>query len=88
MERLKRKAKLLGADDLKVSNRQGKRLAVLYDDKWIHFGLSGGETYYDHRNKDKRKAWKQRHRKIKNKEGQFVINLKTSPSYWSDKILW
>ena len=87
MELLK-KAKALGADDLRQSTRQGKRLMVLYNDRWIHFGSSTGSTCIDHKDDIKRSAWRARHSKIKNSKGEFVHTLKTSPSYWAWHILW
>ena len=82
------KAKALGADDLRQSTRQGKRYMVLYNDRWIHFGSRTGSTYIDHKDDQKRSAWRARHSKITNSKGELVHKLKTSPSYWAWHILW
>jgi hypothetical protein len=85
---LRNKALSLGATSFDYSDRKNKKYYVVYDGKQIHFGSKEGSTYLDHKDEKKREAWKARHSKIYNKEGQKVITLKTSPSYWSDKILW
>lgn len=85
---LRNKALSLGATFFDLSDRKNKKYYVVYDGKQIHFGSKEGSTYLDHKDEKKREAWKARHSKILNKEGQKVITLKTSPSYWSDKILW
>lgn len=87
-EILKKKALSLGADDFFPSRVKGKRFAVIYQGKIINFGSDIGSTFLEHRDPIKRKNWYARHNKIKNKYGQYVIKLKTSPSYWSAKILW
>ena len=82
------RARKLGATNLGVSKVKGKRYYVIYNGKKINFGSATGKTFIDHRDKQKRKAWFARHSKIKNKQGQYVISLKTSPSYWSANLLW
>ena len=84
---LSNKAFRLGATEFGISRVKGKRFYVRYNNKIINFG-SSGETYIDHKDKKKQKAWFSRHMKIKNKHGQYVINNPHSPSYWSAKILW
>ncbi len=88
MNELKNKALSLGASDMGGSERKNKRFYVVYDNKIIHFGSPTGQSYVDHKDDKKRDAWYARHSKILNKDGQPVINLKASPSYWSAKILW
>jgi hypothetical protein len=78
----------LGAQDFGISNKKNKRFYVLYNNIYIHFGSSVGNTYIDHKDKNKQKAWFARHSKIKNNKGQSVIKLKSSPLYWSANILW
>ena len=82
------KAKSFGASEIGLSKVKGKRLYVIYDNKKINFGSDVGSTFIDHNDNKKRKAWRARHSKIKNKEGQFVYKLKTSPSFWSYNLLW
>ena len=86
--RLKEKAISLGASDFGISKVKGKRFFVVYNNKKINFGSDFGQTYFDHGNKQTKKAWYARHARIKDKEGRQVIKLKTSPSYWSAHLLW
>jgi hypothetical protein len=88
MDVLYNKAKRLRASDFGKSKKKNKRFYVIYDGKIINFGSSVGKTYYDHKDKIKRKAWYARHSKIKDKNNKLVINNPYSPSYWSAKILW
>lgn len=79
---------LLGASDFGISNRKTKRFFVIYKDKKIHFGSKSGQTFMEHGDVLKQKAWVKRHAVIKNKKGQYVILLKESPSYWAYRLLW
>ena len=88
MDKLKQKALSLGATSFGRSDVKNKRYYVIYKKKKINFGLQGGSTFIDHKDEKKRKAWRARHSKIRNKEGQLVYKLKTSPDYWSWNILW
>lgn len=85
---LKRKVIRFGGTDIMMSDRKEKRFCVVFQGKKIHFGAKYGMTYYDHGDEDKRKAWIARHSKIQNKDGEYVMTQKTSPSFWSHKILW
>jgi hypothetical protein len=88
MDKLKEKALNLGASDFGYSKAKDKRFYVVYEGRRINFGAKQASTYINHGDDDKRKAWYARHSKIKNKKGEYVINLKTSPDWWSAKILW
>jgi len=88
MDILERKAKKYGATQFGLSQTKNKRFYVVYDGKKINFGSKTGSTYIDHHDDIKRKNWFARHSKIKNKNGQYVINLKTSADFWAAKILW
>ena len=88
MDKLRNKAMSLGASEFGVSKVKNKRFYVIYQGKIINFGLKNGSTYIDHGDSTKRRAWIARHSKIKNKLGEYVIKLKTSPNFWNLKILW
>ena len=88
MQQLKEKAISLGASDFGTSNRMNKIFYVVYDNKIIHFGSPTAKTFLEHNDEKKRDAWYARHSKILNKDGQAVINLKSSASFWSARILW
>ena len=88
LEQIQEKALSLGATRVGYSKRQGKKDIVEYQGKNIHFGSDVGETFLDHKDEQKRDAWRARHTKIKNKAGEYVYKLKNSPSYWSYMLLW
>ena len=85
---LKVKAMNRGASSFGRSKVKGKQFFVVYKGKRINFGSANGETFIGHNDKGKRAAWHARHKKVKNKQGQFVINLPTSASYWAALLLW
>jgi hypothetical protein len=85
---LEKKAMKLGAEKLGKSTRAGKRFMVLYRKKWIHFGSATGQTFIDHKDKRKRKAWRARHSKIRLKDGRLAYRVKESPSHWAWSLLW
>ena len=85
---LENKAFKLGASQFGISNRLNKRFYVIYNNKKIHFGSKTGKTFIDHRNNELRKNWIARHSKIQNSNGEYVITIKDSPSFWSKNLLW
>lgn len=87
INKLKSKALSLGASEFGISDRKTKRYYVVYQDKQIHFGSKTGQTFIDHGDKTIRANWIARHSKIKNSINQFVMDLKTSASFWARYIL-
>lgn len=49
--------------DVKKSWRKGKKLAVYMGGKWRHFGDSSMQDFRSHKDKDRKKAWYDRHAK-------------------------
>ena len=48
--------------DVKPSTRKNKRFTAIFKNgKQTHFGLEGGKTYLDHKDKTKRKNYRARH---------------------------
>lgn len=88
MDELKQKAINNGAEEFGTSKAAGKRFYVIYQGRRINFGSKSGSTYIDHGDEQLRDLWYKRHSKIKNKHGDYVINLKTSPDWWAARILW
>jgi len=88
MENLHAKAMRLGASDFGRSKTKTKRFYVVFGGKKINFGLKGGQTFIDHKNKKKRDAWRARHHKIRLKSGKLAYKDPNQASFWSDKILW
>ena len=82
------RARQLGATALRRSWRQGKKWAVLYEGKWIHFGAKGYDDYTVHGDADRRASYRARHGAIKTKDGRIARMVKTSPAFWSWELLW
>lgn len=74
------------AGKFSYSDRAGKRFKVVTD-KTIHFGSDVGQTFIDHGDEQKRKAWRARHSKIM-RDGKPAYKNKDSPSYYSWNLLW
>jgi len=71
--------------EIKNSTRKQKRFMAVFDNgKKIHFGLKGGSTYIDHKDKTKRKNYRARHDV---NEKKFYDNP-YKPATLSRFILW
>ena len=65
-----------------------KRFRVILDDgKHYDFGLDGGSTYLDHKDKNKRNAYWARHTANRH-ENYLIHNLIPSPALFSAVLLW
>ena len=72
--------------DYGLSPRKNKRYRIYMDDgTYYDFGLEGGKTYLDHKDKRKRENYRKRHYA---QEKNLVDNLTPSPSLFSYYILW
>ena len=87
-EIMEAKARRLGATELRPSWRQGKKFAVLYRDRWIHFGAAGMSDFRQHRDPARRESYRRRHAGIYLKDGRAAYTVKESPAYWSWHLLW
>jgi hypothetical protein len=67
---------------LKKSNNKGKRFEIIMKDHSHHFASDVGKTFIDHKDKKKKSAWIQRHKKDKN------YNSKHSGIFHSKELLW
>ena len=85
---LEQKAKRLGATELRPSHRKGKKWAVLYEGKLIHFGAVGYEDFTQHGDPARRANYRRRHGAIRLRDGRLAHTVKTSPAYWSWELLW
>ena len=88
MEKLRVKAFKLGTTEFGTSNAKNKKYYVIYRGKRINFGAKNMSDSTIHKDKERRDRYRARHRAIKNKQGQLVYKLKTSPSFWSLNLLW
>lgn len=65
-----------------------KRYRVIMDTgEHFDFGLDGGSTYLDHKNKDKREAYWKRHF-ANPTEHHLILNITPSPALFSAMLLW
>ena len=88
-EKLKAKAKELGAKSLDYSSRKNnKYMVTLPSGKKVHFGHKGYEDYTIHGDADRRDKYRTRATKIKNKKGELTYNNPESPNFWAIKLLW
>jgi hypothetical protein len=73
---------------IKPSPRKNKRYRAFMDDgSYIDFGLKGGSTYLDHKDKNKRDNYWARH--LGNKREKYLIgNFIPSPALFSAVLLW
>lgn len=74
--------------NIESSNLKTKRFKIELDNnKKYNFGLKGGSTYLDHKDKIKRENYRRRH--LGNpKEKQLIEGLTPSPALFSYYILW
>ena len=72
--------------DYGFSPRKNKRYRVYMNDgKHYDFGLEGGSTYLEHKDKAKRDNYRRRHY---SQEKKLIDNLIPSPALFSYYILW
>ena len=81
-------AKRLGVTALRPSWHKGKKFAVKYRGKWIHFGARGMSDYTVHGHRDRQESYRRRHAAIRLKDGRTAYMVKESPAYWSWHLLW
>jgi hypothetical protein len=73
---------------IEKSNVKNKRYKVTMDNgKSYNFGLEGGTTYIDHKDKAKRDAYRKRHY-ANETEKKLIDNLVPSPALFSYYLLW
>lgn len=74
------------------SNVKGKKMSVYVmkdgKRKKINFGDSNMQDFRQHKDPVRRKAYLARSAGIRNKEGKLTKNDRTSPNYWSRRVLW
>ena len=81
-------AKRLGATDLQPSWRKGKKIAVLFQGKWVHAGALGYEDFTSHNDPVRRAAYRKRHKAILLRDGRPAYTVKTQPAFWAYHLLW
>jgi hypothetical protein len=77
--------------EITESKAKGKRFAIVYKNKTINFGqypTTGKGAFIDHKDEKLKNAWRARHEKILLKDGTPAYKDKSSPSYYSYRLLW
>lgn len=90
-------SKVIDGYTYSLSDKKGKKLKVIVDNKTIHFGSSDYQHFYDrslllpkdqnHLDPKRRLAYLNRATKIKDSTGYAYLNPK-SPAYHALRILW
>ena len=88
MDKLRKKALMYGARDIKRSKKKNKKWVVDYCGSQIHFGDSRYEDFTQHRDEKRRSSYLKRAMGIRNKQGRQTYRIKTSPNFWSVNLLW
>ncbi len=91
-------SKMIGKQRFFLSENKHKKLKVLVGDKWVHFGDSRYQHYYDrtgllpksqnHLDKERRDRYLKRASNIYDKNGKLTKNNIYSPNYYAMRILW
>lgn len=70
------------------SQRQGKKLYVIYNGKEIHFGARGYSDFLDHKDPVRRKRYRARARGIMLANGKPAYRNRNHPAFYAYYILW
>jgi hypothetical protein len=91
-------SKIINGKEFFLSDKTNKKLKVMVNGKWIHFGDSRYKQYFDktrlldkstnHLDPERRIAYLKRATQIKDKHGHLTANDKTSPNYFAIHYLW
>ena len=88
-DKLKKKAKKLGAESLDYSKRKNNKYVVTFPTgKILHFGSSKYPDFLIHKDEERKVKYLARAKKIKNKLGQLTYENPESANYWSVNLLW
>lgn len=70
------------------STRPTKKWMTKTPNGLVHFGSTGYEDFTQHKDPERRKAYRKRHEAIKLKDGTRAIDKIYSPAWLSYNILW
>lgn len=82
------RARELGLPEPSSSQRGSHKLYVVYNWRQIHFGARGYSDFLQHRDPERRRHYRQRHRGILLADGTPAYKNRNSPAYYSWHILW
>jgi len=85
---IKNRAYAYGAQDIVNSWRRNKKYAVLYNNKWIHFGDNRYQDFTTHRDHSRRKNYRSRSSQIRNRSGALTYRNKNYANFWAYHVLW
>lgn len=75
-------------EPIKESELPDKKLKVLHNNKWIHFGHTKYEDFTIHRDVYRQKNYCKRAGGIKDKRGRITGNDPASANYYAMRLLW
>jgi hypothetical protein len=73
--------------EISQSNRKDKRLQAKFQDKTVHFGARGGETFVDHGDHAKKEAWIARHEARENWEDLQTAGALAKHVLWNKRSI-
>ena len=88
MEKIRAKAKSLGATEFSKSNRKNKKYYVVYNNKQIHFGHTSYGDYTTHKDPERKRRYLARAKKIKDGNGNLTYKNKNKANFWAIHLLW
>lgn len=74
--------------EIRESTRKDKKLMILYEDRWIHFGNPAYEDYTVHRDGARRERYRLRSSRIKKKDGSLAGSDPGSANFYAMRLLW
>lgn len=82
------KLRINDIEEVKLSDKKDKKLMVLINDKWIHFGQKNSVTFIEGADEKKRNAYRARASKITRKNGEYTYNIAYTANFLSYHLLW
>jgi hypothetical protein len=73
--------------EISQSNRKDKRLQAKFQDKTVHFGAKGGETFADHGDQTKKEAWVARHEVRENWQDMQTAGALAKHVLWNKRTI-
>lgn len=73
---------------IEESERKNKKLKVMHEGRWIHFGHPDYEDFTIHRDPVRQRAYCKRAGGIRGKDGRYTGNDPESPNYYAMRLLW
>lgn len=91
-------SKIINGKEYFISEKRGKKLKVKVNNRWVHFGDSSYQHFYDktgllddsynHFDDKRRQRYLKRASKILDRDGNKTMYDENSPNYYAIRILW